>query len=583
METKEKNPLRRIWELAAPYHGRLKYSIFLSLIGVICGFIPYYCAAKIITLLVTGIASMQACLPYLLGAAAGSIAKTLLTVYSTAVSHTATFASLADIRKRCVKKLSSLSMGTLQDQSAGRWKTILVDQIESMEKTLAHLLPEMTGNIIGFVVLLIALFFVNWRMALLSLLTIPIGFVFMISTMKSYSKNYSQSVKVGKEMNDAVVEYIGGVKVLKAFNQSDQSYARYADSINDNASFYYNWMKESQVGVASYSIICPAVLISIIPFGLLFFLSGSLTAAEFLTVVVLSMSLVTPIMKSMEYVDSLAMTGTVIKSVETILDAPEQHHPLTPVQLTDRSIEMKGVHFTYTKTNGEVLKGISLNIKPNTKTALVGPSGGGKSTIAKLISGFWDADSGSVSIGGVDIKDVPLTQISDNISYVSQDNFLFDDTIRNNIRMGREDATDAEVEQIAKAAGCHDFIIKLEHGYETNVGGGGTHLSRGERQRITIARAMLKNAPIVILDEATAYIDPENEAILQKAIGKLVKDKTLIVIAHRLSTVTGADQIVVVEHGEINSIGTHESLLETSNLYRRMWESHIDAKEGELV
>ena len=233
-------------------------------------------------------------------------------------------------------------------------------------------------------------------------------------------------------------------------------------------------------------------------------------------------------------------------------------------------------------TNGkEILHGVDLTIRPGSVTALVGPSGSGKSTIAKLIAGFWDVSGGSILLGGQELKNIPQRQLAGMIAYVSQDNYLFDENIRENIRMGRRGATDADVENVARAAGCHDFIMSLEHGYDTVVGGAGGHLSGGERQRIAIARAMLKDAPIVILDEATAYLDPENEASVQSAIGWLVAGKTLIVIAHRLSTVTNSDQIVVVKDGRIEASGTHEELRACSKLYQQMWNAHIGAKDGE--
>lgn len=580
MENSKKSPIMRIWDLGTSQHGKLKEAIVLSIVGVICGLSPYYCAAKIMEMLIAGDATTQKAMPFIIAALIGSTLKVIFTVWSTAVSHKATFAVLAETREKCLQKLSKISMGTLQEQSTGRWKTILVDQIESVEKTLAHVFPEVSGNVAAPVVLLIALFFIDWRMALLTIVMFPIGMIFMMGVMKSYSENFAESVRIGREMNDAIVEYIGGVKVIKAFNQGDKSYARYANSVTANASFYYNWMKRCMVGTSLSKNISPAVLLTVIPCGLMFFIGGSLSSIQLVTVIILSLSIVGPIMRVVNYTDTLGVVNTVIESVETILNAPEQHHPEKEVTINDTTIKLENVHFHYNDVSGEVLKGISLKIVPGTKTALVGPSGSGKSTVAKLIAAFWDVDEGSISLGNRNLKDIPLTQISSLISYVAQDNFLFDDTVRNNIRMGNEHATDKEVEEIAKAAGCHDFIMKLDKGYDTPVGGGGTHLSGGERQRISIARAMLKNAPIVILDEATAYIDPENEAILQDAISRLVKDKTLIVIAHRLSTITDSDQIVVINKGQIVASGTQEELVDKSTLYKNMWESHIDAKEA---
>jgi ATP-binding cassette subfamily B protein IrtA len=581
MEQKNQSPLKRIWELAKSEHSRLKLAVILAVIGVMAGFIPYLCAGKIIIMLLSNTADMQSCIPWLILALAGSLGKVLLTTFSTAQSHKATFAVLAEVRNRCVHKLAKLSMGTLQNQSVGRWKSILVDQIESMETTLAHLLPEMTSNVLSPLVLLIALFFIDWRLALLSIVTLPVGMIFMMATMKSYPEKYQESVHIGKIMNDSIVEYVNGIEVIKAYNQGQAAYAGYTDAVNANASFYYSWMKSAQFGSACYRNFSPAVLLGVLPAGLAFYLSGGITASQFIMVMILSMGVVGPIIAATNFVDSLAQTGTIIESIETILKAPEQHHPKESALLSGMDIEMNHVSFAYEKEKGNILTDVTLKIRQGTVNAFVGPSGSGKSTITKLIAGFWDIEKGSIRIGGKEISEIPLAQIADQIAYVSQDNFLFDDTIRENIRMGKENATDKDVEEVAKRAGCDAFIRKLEHGYETRVGGGGAHLSGGERQRIAIARAMLKDAPIVILDEATAYIDPENEAVLQKAISKLVQGKTLIIIAHRLSTIVGADQILLVDQGRISATGTHEQLLQKSELYQNMWNAHMGVKDGE--
>lgn len=581
MELKKESSLKRIWALAKSQHTRLKVSVGLAVFGVASGFIPYFCAGKIIIMLLDGTADMDRCIPWLILALAGSLGKVLLTTFSTSQSHIATFSVLAEVRNKCIHKLSNLSMGTLQEQSIGRWKSILVDQIESMEKTLAHLLPEMTSNIFAPLVLLIALFWIDLRLALISILTLPIGMIFMMSTMKNYPEKYQESVQIGKKMNDSIVEYVNGIEVIKAFNQGKEAYAGYVNAVNANAGFYYNWMKSAQVGMACYKNICPSVLVGVLPAGLAFYLSGSISSATFIMVVIMSMGIVGPIIAASNFIDSLAQTGTIIESIETILKAKEQHHPKEYVKLEGTDIEMEHVSFAYEEEKGNVLSDISFTIKQGTMNAFVGPSGSGKSTVTKLIARFWDVQKGSIRIGEKDIKLIPLAQISDHIAYVSQDNFLFDDTIRENIRMGRENATDREVEEAAKKAGCDEFIRKLEHGYDTMVGGGGAHLSGGERQRIAIARAMLKNAPIVILDEATAYIDPENEAIIQKAISKLVQGKTLIMIAHRLSTITSADHILLLDQGKISARGTHRELLAESRLYQKMWEAHIGVKDGE--
>lgn len=302
----------------------------------------------------------------------------------------------------------------------------------------------------------------------------------------------------------------------------------------------------------------------------------------FITTLILSLGIAGPLLAAMNFTDSLAKVGTIVGTVDEILTGEEQHHSERPVKLNSMDIALENVSFGY-HADQEILHNVSLEIPAGTMTAFVGPSGSGKSTIAKLIAGFWDVTAGRITMGGHDLKDIPLEQLYDQVAFVSQDNYLFDDSIRENIRMGSLSATDAQVEAVAKAAGCDAFIRKLEHGYDTVVGGGGAHLSGGERQRIAIARAMLKDAPIVILDEATAYIDPENEAVVQKAVAKLIQGKTVLVIAHRLSTIIDADQIVVVNNGEIEAAGRHEELLSSCPLYQTMWRAHIGAKDGEMV
>lgn len=398
---------------------------------------------------------------------------------------------------------------------------------------------------------------------------------------ENYPQQYEGSVKINQQMNNAVVEYVNGIEVIKAFNQSAASYGKYSDAVRENASYFYNWMKSCQWAMASYNAICPAVLITVLPAGVLFYAAGSITAANLITIIILSLGIVGPLIAASNFADSLGAVGTVVGEIATLLDGPELVRPVEPVKLDGEEICLHDVSFSYKENGDNAISHINLSIKPGTVTALVGPSGSGKSTITKLIAGFWDVGSGSITLDGKDLRKIPQKQLADQIAYVSQDNYLFDDTIRENIRMGRSSATDEEVEQAAKAAGCDAFIRSLENGYDTNVGGAGGHLSGGERQRIAIARAMLKDAPIVILDEATAYIDPENEAIVQQAVSKLVAGKTLIIIAHRLSTITDSDNIVVMQDGQIFSMGTHEELLKKSALYKEMWQAHIGAKDGE--
>lgn len=578
----KQSPLLRIWSWGKDEHGNLIKAVISAFAGVSLGMLAYFAAAQIIIKLLAREKEFSAYLPWLGIGLVGYIARTLLYNMALAISHKATFSVLKTIRQKLLAKLPNLPLGTVMDMQSGKIKQIIVDQVDGMETTLAHLFPEMTANVAGPVLILVYLFILDWRMALLSLVTIPVGMLFAMSVMGSYARDYEGAVKTTMEMNATITEYIGGIEVIKAFNQGKESYAKLSDRVRANAQYYYNWMKKSQFGMSMAYAIVPGTLITVLPIGWLFYQNGSLSAETFITTVILSLGIAGPLIAAMNFVDTLAQVGTTVETVDELLGAEEQRHGDKSVLVPNTDIVLSHVTFGYHEDK-EILKDVSLQIPEGSMTALVGPSGSGKSTIAKLIAGFWDVKNGSVIIGGVDEKDIPLHDLYDRIAFVSQDNYLFDESVRENIRMGRLSATDREVEAAAKAAGCDAFIRGLEKGYETNVGGKGAHLSGGERQRIAIARAMLKDAPIIILDEATAYIDPENEAVVQKAIASLVKGKTVIVIAHRLSTVKNADKIVVVKDGRIEAEGTHEALRENCPLYESMWQAHIGAKDGETA
>ena len=577
-EEKKESPISVLWGWGKAYHGKFIGSIILAVLGVACQMVPYFCVAHIVTLMLSGEQDFSSYMTACIVTLCGYLGKVVFANISTVISHTATYYTLRDLRENITEKLARVPMGTILDTPSGQYKTTIVDRVEGMESTFAHLLPEMTANVLVPIVIVVYLLILDWRMALLSLVTLVVGLVVMSAGMKNYPVKWEGAVKAGKQMTDAIVEYIGGIEVVKAFSQSAGSYKKYSDAVNYNANYYVDWMRENQKTMSAYNAILPSVLICVLPCGFAFWLSGSLELSTFLSIVIFSLGLIGPIIAAFTFTDDLAVLGTNVEEISQLLNAEELNHKETPIKLEDTGISLRSVSFSYDGTT-EVLHDVNLAIHPGTMTALVGPSGSGKSTVAKLIAGYWDVTSGSITLGGHELKDMPLSEIADQISYVSQDNYLFNRSIRENIRMGRPSATDAEVEQAAKQSGCDAFIRKLDNGYDTVVGSAGSHLSGGERQRIAIARAMLKNAPVVILDEATAYIDPENEALVQKAISTLTVGKTLIVIAHRLSTIVGADNIVVVKDGTIHAQGTHEKLLETCPLYRDMWQAHIGAKD----
>lgn len=578
MEKKKKNnAFRWILHFAGQCRGRLTASVLLAILGSAYGVVPYLAVTQIIIrilgknydLVPIGLLALLALLGYLGG--------TWLNTASTMLSHRSAFMILKNIRTELTAKLSRVPMGTILDTPSGNFKTLLVDTVEKLELPLAHMIPELTANILIPVLMLLYLFVLDWRIALISLITIPIGLFCYMGMMKDYEKRYCRVLTAGKNMDAAIVEYVGGIEVIKAFNQSSSSYGKYADAVKENEAAKATWFKQTNGFYVAGISIMPSCLLGVLPLGAWLFQSGSLTAPVFIACIILALGLVKPLIQALQYTDSLAMVDSTVQEIAGMLEEKEIKRPLEPVPLENSNISFREVSFSYGDT--EVLHQISFDAAPCGMTAIVGPSGSGKSTVARLIASFWEADSGEVQIGGVDVRRLPLKQVMDLVSYVSQDNFLFHLSVKENIRIGRPGASDEEVIVAAKQASCHDFITALPQGYDTLAGEGGSSLSGGERQRIAIARAILKNSPVVILDEATAFTDPENEAVIQASINELVQGKTLIVIAHRLSTITAADKILVMNNGRIEAEGTHDALLKSCPLYRELWQAHISARD----
>ena len=576
---KKRSPFSWIFEFAGEKKSFYIISVLFALGGAVCQVLPFYIVAQIIKKLLMGEMNFAAYTTDLIVLTMIWLIRVLCHAASTTLSHKATFTVLGNIRKRGLLKMEKMALGDVQNRGSGELKNILVERIDSIETSLAHIIPECSGNIFVVICTLIYLFTIDWRMALASLITFPIGLGCFMLMMVGYEENYERTVRATKNLNDTAVEYISGIEVIKVFGKAKSSYEKFVEAAKEGAAAYIDWMRKSNIYFVTAINVMPATLIAVLPIGGILLRSGSLSVFNFILITIMAFGLITPIVQMMAYNDDIAKIGTIIEEVVSIVDAKEMDRPETnQEEPKNHTIQFKDIHFGYTKEI-EVLHGVSGEFKEGKIHALVGPSGGGKSTIAKLIASFWDVDQGEVTIGGVDIRKLSLESYYKMIAYVSQDNFLFDTTVRENIRMGNPKATDAEVEQAARDCGCYDFISHLQNGFDTIVGGGGSHLSGGEQQRISIARAMLKNAPIVILDEATAYTDPENEAIIQESVARLVKGKTLIVIAHRLSTIKDADQIIVVNKGNIDSRGTHEELLKKSDLYKNLWEAHISSKD----
>lgn len=565
-----------IW--AKPQKKLYLWSILLAIGNVILKIIPYFIIADIVKMILNGNQNFNTYLYKAILIAISFIIAELFHSISTTLSHKATFLILANIRKECCDKLAKVPLGYVKDTSSGTFKNILVERIDSIETTLAHIVPEFTSNLLAPLAILIYYFTIDWRLALLSLLMVVIGFMSYLGMMIDFQPNFEKTVQATKELNDAAVEYIDGIEVIKAFSKTESSYAKFSKAATGYANSFINWMKKCSIFHALMMTITPYTLFTVLPFGAHFVENGTLSFSDFILCIILSLGIVGPLITVGSYTDDLGKIGVIVNEVADILQQKELNRPLvskaTPI---NNSITLENVKFAYHEK--EVLHGINMEFKAGSVNAIVGPSGSGKSTIAKLIASFWDVNSGSIKIGGVDIQDLSLEDYNKKIAYVSQDNYLFNESVLENIRQGNPLATNEEIVEITKESGCYDFIMQLENGFNTIVGGSGSHLSGGERQRISIARAMLKNAPIIILDEATAYTDPENEAILQNSIAKLVTGKTLIVIAHRLSTIKDCDQIFVVADGNIQAHGTHQELLTSNKLYSDMWNAHIYAKD----
>ena len=587
-EEKKESPIGVLWGWGKPYHGKFIGSIILAVLGVACQMVPYFCVAHIVTMMLSGEQTFSRYVTAGIIALCGYLGKVLFSCLSTTISHTATYYTLRDLRENITAKLVRIPMGTILDTPSGQYKTTIVDRVEGMEPTFAHLIPEMTANVLVPIVIAVYLFLLDWRMALLSLVTLVVGLAVMSAGMKNYPVKWEGAVKAGKLMANAIVEYIGGIEVVKAFSQSAGSYKKYSDAVNYNANYYVDWMRENQKTMSAYNAILPSVLICVLPCGFAFWLSGSLELSTFLSIVIFSLGLIGPIIAAFTFTDDLAVLGTNVEEISQLLNAGNMASLLqmlaasmdtansiddTPVMdekgadITPKSSEIVFNKVDFSYADRKILDQVSFTIPEKTTTAIVGPSGAGKTTMCNLIARFWDVNAGKITIGGTDVRDFKLDSLMKTISMVFQSVYLFADTIENNIKFGCPDATHEQVVEAAKKACCHNFISALPDGYDTVIGEGGGTLSGGEKQRIAIARAMLKDAPIIILDEATSSVDPENKDELQRAIEALTHDKTIIMIAHRLKTVRNADQILVLDNAHIVQRGTHAELIQQKGLY----------------
>ena len=569
-------------EVLKEHKGKVFASALIAIIGVGLGVIPYFSVANIINNIVEGKVEIGAYIPYILAVLVGLLGSILFHEFSTIISHNLAYRVIEGKRKKLVDKLSKISMGEIEKRSSGQWSQFMVETLDKMEQPIAHVIPEVIANLLIPIVLVVIIFIMDWRIGVANLLTIPLGLLFFMMMMRGYEEKSKRYQEASKAMNTTMVEYVNGIKVIKAFNKSASSFGKFKETVNENKKAMLDWYLSVCFSMTGAMETIPATMIFVLPTSLYLFMQGSVEMSSLIMCILLSYASYKPLIKAMSHLETMANVKMVMKEINKVMEIPDLERGKQLKHIKSYDVEFQNVSFAYDDSKN-VLNNISFKANEKELTAIVGNSGGGKSTIAKLIAGFWNIDKGKIFIGDVDLNDMPLKQNMELITYVSQENFLFNKTILENLRVAKEDANMDEIKEACVKASCHDFITNLPNGYETVVGEGGSSLSGGERQRIVIARSFLKNSPIVLLDEATAYSDPDNEAIIQESIDALIKDKTVIMIAHRLSTIVNANKIIVVDNGNIVEEGSHEKLLELNGRYREMWDVYTEAKEIEVI
>ena len=576
---KERTWLGILLSFAAPCRGKMAASVVLAILSVAGGFVPYLGVYQIIRLFLERQADWDGILFWCGVCLAGYAVKVAGYALSTMLAHVSAYTILEGLRLQAADRLMGAPLGEVESRPIGAMKSTIVDRIEDIEPPLAHMIPELSSNILLPLVVVAAMFSIDWRMGLALLATIPFALIPMAFGMRSYNKNYAAYMEANAHVNSIIVEYVEGIQVVKAFSQGEQSYQKFAQAVSSFKAFTMDWYRCTWASMNLCLSILPTTLLGTLPIGIYLYQAGVLDPAQVTLCLMMALGIVTPLMSATAFINSIKSMQFAVKDTRELLDLPQLSQAEQDAPLNDCDIQLHDVSFSYGGSDGkEVLHHLDLTIPQGKFTALVGPSGGGKSTIARLAARFWDVTGGSITLGGRDIRELPLKQLSREISFVTQDNFLFDCSLKENIRLGKPGASDEEVFAAARAAQCEEFIGRLEHGWDTAAGDAGKQLSGGERQRIAIARAILKDAPIVILDEATAFTDPENEDKIQRSIMALSKGKTLLVIAHRLSTIKNADQIVVLEKGQIVDRGTQRELLSRCPLYQALWAAHVGAQ-----
>lgn len=568
--------LSKVMAYAGGYRKYINAAVGVMLLGIFMSVLPYLFVYRLIEALVLQQEmTVSFVILHLIGIAACEVLYACFYIKGLQLSHMGAYHILKNIRVSLQEKLEKQPLGTIKELGTGTIKKIFIDDIENIELLVAHAVPEGLANLVIPVFVMVAMFFVDWKLTLLCLAALPIGMFAMGMMFCAGTSKMDAYYKAAARMNNTIVEYINGMEVVKVFNRDGESYKRFEGDIMAYRDFTLAWYKVCWPWMALYNSILPCLAVITIPVGAWFVLSGMSTLTDFVLVICMSFSVGAPLLRAMSFAGKIPSLNYKIEALEQLMSAPPLKHGTKAFAGKNHDISFENIHFSYKED--EVLHGVSMQIKEGTMTALVGESGSGKSTLAKLLVHYYDTQSGTIKIGGQDICDMTIEALNQEISYVSQEQFLFNTSLYENIKIGKPDASKEEVLKAARRAQCEEFIARLPEGIEAKAGGGGKQLSGGERQRIALARAILKDAPIIVLDEATAFVDPENEEKMNAAIGEIIKNKTVIVIAHRLSSIVHADNIYVLKKGAIAAVGTHEELMLGSEEYQKLWNASAES------
>lgn len=579
-ETQNKNKFIRLLNYSGNYKYLTIVGMFLSALSAICLLVPFVYIWDVVNALLAvapDFTKAQNLDVYAINAFTFAVLGIILNFFGLMGTHLSAFKNEKNMKDAAIKHLLKLPLGYFSNHTSGGLRKIIDYSTAKTEIFLAHQLFDLTGAIVTPIIFLILLFSFDWRLGLICLIPIILCFVFMYPMFSKESRNSMEKYeKYLEEMNGEAVEYVRGIPVTKAFQQSIYSFKNFINAIKNYGKFSAEYSMSTYIPMTAFTVSINGFFALLIPAGIL--LAGSVVDvkffANFMFYIIFTPICAVMMMKIMTVSQDWMLASCALDSIEAILNENPLVDPINPQKPKNHSIEFEGVYFDYENADGDehILNDVNLKINENETVALVGPSGGGKTTIASLIPRFWDVNQGSIKVGDVDVRDISTKELMKNISFVFQNTTLFKDSIYNNVAIGRKGASRDDVKKALSLTQCDDIIDELPDGINTVIGSEGTYLSGGQQQRIALARAVLKDAPIIILDEATALADPENEYLIQKAISEITKDKTVIMIAHRLSSVKNVDKIYVVENGRIVEEGNHHTLIDSGGIYSRMWD-----------